>query len=87
MNIAWKIVVKGPLCQESKLPTLYNNMPWTSYFLHRRQMEFTTDDIVLSNIRDNGQGGVDFDMYILIGNNAVLRQEVIFDVIQVRSTK
>lgn len=46
-------------------------------------MEFSADDIVLSNIRDNGQGGVDFNMHVLTGNNGVLNQQVLLDAVEV----
>ena len=41
------------------------------------------DDVMLSNIRDDGNGGVEFEMYVRSGNNGVLNQQALLESVEV----
>lgn len=43
------------------------------------------DDIILSNIRSNDDGGIDFDMYVEADTNVVLNQEALLQAVMVSS--
>ena len=46
-------------------------------------MTYTSDDVVLTNIRSNGRNGIDFDMYVQSGGNGVLSQQALLRAVEV----
>ena len=52
--------------------------------ISRRQLPVSADEIVLTNIRDDSQNGVSFEMYILSpGYKRVLSQQAVYNAVQV----
>ena len=49
-------------------------------------MTVTADDVILTNIHDNGQNGIDMDVYVLVDNDNVLNQQALVQTVEVSIT-
>ena len=58
-------------------------------FIFRKQaFNVEASDVVLSNIRDNGMNGLDFDMFVRIpGSNAILNQQSLIQAVEVSASQ
>lgn len=54
-----------------------------TFFRKRQDTRISPDDIIITNIRNGGQGNVLFNMYIQSGSGSVIQGEAVLEAIEV----
>lgn len=66
----------------------YHDFAMCKLMFYRRQTQsffFSADDIIIENIRNNTQSGVEFEMYAQTSDSTVLNQQALSQAVMVRN--